>query len=1155
MRYLRFTYSSPPLLSILALLITFFGFTQVRAATTDLIISEYIEGSSNNKAIEIYNGTGAPIDLAASGYNLQLYANGSASAGSTINLTGNVANGDVFVLVQSSATTTILAQADQTTSNNLFNGDDAVVLRKGTTILDVIGQIGSDPGAEWGTGLTSTADNTLRRKSTVCAGDTDGSNAFDPATEWAGFATDTFDGLGSHTASCGGSADTAPTVTAANPANGASNVAVNANIELTFSEPVNISSDWFTLRCMTSGAHSATVSGGPTTFTLNPDVDFVINEGCTVTVLAANVSDQDSIDPPDTLATDFAFSFTTPISCTAPFTSIGQIQGAGNAAAITGAVTTQGVVVSDNEGPSPTLRGFYLQDVTGDGNPETSDGIFVFNGNNDSVNLGQVVRVLGTVAEFQDQTQINATALAACDTTANPVPIELLLPFPAPLNGVDYLERFEGMLVRLPQTLYVTEHFQLGRFGQVVLSADSRLYQPTHLAAPGAPANAIQANNDRNQIMLDDALQNQNADPILFGRGSAPLSASNPLRGGDSVSNLVGVFSYTWGGNAASPNAYRLRPSNALGGGIPNFQPANTRPSLPPTVAGTLKVASFNVLNYFLSLDTAVQCGPSASLECRGAESPTEFTRQRAKLLQALVKLNADIFGLIELENTTGVEPLADIVAGLNALVGADTYTYIDIGPIGTDAIKVGLIYKPNVVVPIGVPMTDSAPIHNRLPLAQTFAQGDALFTVIVNHFKSKGCDGGSGADADQGDGQGCFNAQRTQQANALVTFINDTVIPGAGDADVLLLGDFNAYAQEDPIRAIKGAGFIDLVASFGGPTAYSYVFDGQWGYLDYALASASLVSQVGGATDYHINADEPSVLDYNTNFKSPSQLTSLYAADEFRTSDHDPVLVGLKLTAPMNNVLMLSLNLNGTVGGVTFRDEDILAYDATDDSWQILFDGSDVGLGNANVDAFAVLDNGHLLLSVRVFAYLPQLGFVDGTDILAFVPTSLGPNNTSGSFQMFFDGSDVGLIPLLQDVDAIDFDATGNLLISVRGPLFAQGVFGNYEDLLRLRNGVFGDNTSGAWEVAFDGSDVGLANFEDTRDSWTDTSTGAIYLTNGGAFHTNTGFSGQPADVFICAPSSLGVETACDFSTYFVGSSQGLSGQAIDGLHIGPLP
>jgi len=127
--------------------------------------------------------------------------------------------------------------------------------------------------------------------------------------------------------------------------------------------------------------------------------------------------------------------------------------------------------------------------------------------------------------------------------------------------------------------------------------------------------------------------------------------------------------------------------------------------------------------------------------------------------------------------------------------------------------------------------------------------------------------------------------------------------------------------------------------------------------------------------------------------------------------------------------------------------------------------------------------------------------------------------------------------------------------LISVRGPLFAQGVFGNYEDLLRLRNGVFGDNTSGAWEVAFDGSDVGLANFEDTRDSWTDTSTGAIYLTNGGAFHTNTGFSGQPADVFICAPSSLGVETACDFSTYFVGSSQGLSGQAIDGLHIGPLP
>ena len=170
----------------------------VRAETAELFFSEYIEGSSNNKALEIYNGTGASIDLGTGGYNIQMFFNGSATAGLTINLTGTVTNDDVYVVAQASANATILAQADLTNSSGWFNGDDAVVLRKGETIIDVIGQIGIDPGTEWGSGLTSTADNTLQRKSTICAGDPDGTDAFDPATEWDGFATDTTDNLGSH---------------------------------------------------------------------------------------------------------------------------------------------------------------------------------------------------------------------------------------------------------------------------------------------------------------------------------------------------------------------------------------------------------------------------------------------------------------------------------------------------------------------------------------------------------------------------------------------------------------------------------------------------------------------------------------------------------------------------------------------------------------------------------------------------------------------------------------------------------------------------------------------------------------------------------------------------------------------------------------------
>lgn len=168
------------------------------AAPIELFFSEYVEGSSNNKALEIYNGTGSAIDLGAGGYNVQMFLNGSVTAGVTINLTGTLADKDVFVLAHSSASATILALADQTNGAGWYNGDDAVVLRKGTTVIDSIGQVGFDPGTEWGSGLTSTADNTLRRLATIEAGDADASDAFDPAAQWSGFATDTFGGLGAH---------------------------------------------------------------------------------------------------------------------------------------------------------------------------------------------------------------------------------------------------------------------------------------------------------------------------------------------------------------------------------------------------------------------------------------------------------------------------------------------------------------------------------------------------------------------------------------------------------------------------------------------------------------------------------------------------------------------------------------------------------------------------------------------------------------------------------------------------------------------------------------------------------------------------------------------------------------------------------------------
>jgi len=885
---------------------------------TELFFSEYVEGSSFNKALEIYNGTGAPVDLAAGGYNVQMYFNGAVVAQLTIQLTGTVAAGDVFVLANSQASAAILAQADQVNASSWYNGDDAVVLRRGTTVIDVIGQVAFDPGTEWGTGLVSTLDNTIRRRASICAGDANGSDAFDPGAEWDGFAIDTVDGLGTHAVACAAT-DAAPEVVVTLPANGAADVPVNGTLSVTFSEPVNVAEGGFTLACAASGAVQLTVSGGPLAFTLDPVRDLASGESCSLRIAGARVTDQDANDPPDAMPADAIVAFTTLVPtdvCALPFTPIYAIQGDGATAAISGTVTTQGVVVGDYEGPAPALRGFYIQDPAGDGNPATSDGIFVFDGSNaNRVNVGDLVRLGGTVGEFQGQTQITLTtsSLHACGTGAV-TPTSVTLPF----ASADDPERFEGMLVRLPQTLYVTEHFQLGRFGQVTLSSGQRLAQPTSVTMPGSEALALQASNDLNRIVVDDALQNQNPDPIAFARGGLPLSASNTLRGGDTASGIVGVMTYTWAGNAASGNAWRVRPLNALNGAA-TFEAGNPRPEIGPDVGGSLKVAGVNLLNYFNTFDGAGSAPPfactaglgGAPVDCRGADDAAEFDRQWPKTVAAILGAGADIVGVVELEND-GYGPesaIADLVARLNAATAPGTYAFIDVdaateavNALGTDAIKVGILYKPASVMPVGVTAALNSPTfvtggdadaRNRPSLAQAFqTRTGGRVVVVVNHLKSKG----SACDApDAGDGQGACNAVRTAAASELAAWLS-TDPTGAGDARVLLVGDFNAYAQEDPIRALRSEGFVNLIEDRNGPSSYSYVFDGQWGYLDHALASPALSGDVTGVGEYHINADEPLVLDYNDDFKTPGQVTSLYAPDEFRAADHDPVIVGLDL-------------------------------------------------------------------------------------------------------------------------------------------------------------------------------------------------------------------------------------------------------------------
>jgi predicted extracellular nuclease len=256
-----------------------------QAFAGDLFFSEYVEGSSFNKALEIYNGTGSAVDLGAGLYQIAVYFNGSASAGTTVILSGVVAAGDVFVFAQTTADPAILAEADQTTGSSLFNGDDAIALVRNGVHIDVIGQIGFDPGSEWGSGDVSMADNTIRRKASICAGDTNGFDVFDPSIEWDGFANNTFDGLGRHVTSCG-AVDIAPQVSSTEPANGAADVAQGANILVNFSEAVSVTGTWFEISCSVSGLHYATTTGGPQFYVINPDGDFAPNDNCTLTVFA-----------------------------------------------------------------------------------------------------------------------------------------------------------------------------------------------------------------------------------------------------------------------------------------------------------------------------------------------------------------------------------------------------------------------------------------------------------------------------------------------------------------------------------------------------------------------------------------------------------------------------------------------------------------------------------------------------------------------------------------------------------------------------------------------------------------------------------------------------------------------------------------------------
>jgi predicted extracellular nuclease len=570
-------------------------------------------------------------------------------------------------------------------------------------------------------------------------------------------------------------------------------------------------------------------------------------------------------------------------ACGDAATFVHEVQGSGPDSPLNGTpdVVIEGIVVGDFQDTATQLRGFFVQeeDADADADPATSEGVFVYDsGFGVDVVVGDVVRVQGDVVEYYGLTELNSVSnLAVCDTGAIATAAVVSLPVP----DLAQWETYEGMLVTIPQALYATDNYNQGRYGEVSLSVDARLAAPTNVASPGTDALALQDLNDRSRVLLDDGSNLENPLPL-----PPYLGDDDTLRAGDTVPGLAGVLAYGF-------SSYRIHPTQPV-----VFTRVNGRTAAPQPVGGRLKVASFNVLNYFNGDGTG-----GGFPTPRGADTLDEFIRQRDKIVSAVLALDADVVGLIEIEND-GYSPdsaIADLVNGLNDVTGPGTYAYVDPGvsQIGTDEIAVGFVYKPAAVTPVGASAILDSSVDptfidtmNRPALAQTFEENATgeRFTAVANHFKSKSSRCDDIGDPDLGDGQGNCPATRTSAAIALTNWlVSDPT--ASGDPDFLIIGDLNSYAMEDPVAVIEDAGYTNLVETFVGPDAYSYVYYGQAGYLDHALTNPSLSAQVTGATVWHANSDEPSALDYN-NYNQPA----LYNPDPYRSSDHDPVLVGLDL-------------------------------------------------------------------------------------------------------------------------------------------------------------------------------------------------------------------------------------------------------------------
>lgn len=578
-----------------------------------------------------------------------------------------------------------------------------------------------------------------------------------------------------------------------------------------------------------------------------------------------------------------------------PSHTIAQVQGTNVATSpLAGqTVTVEGIVTGDHR--TGGFRGIYVQTAgsggSTDATPNASDGVFVLLENNPAagVAIGDRVSVTGLVNESGGVTRISATAAGSVQLVQAGVGVPAVTPLPNTVLG-SAREAFEGMLVRPSSVYRVVSSHNLQSFGELWTSAGTAMpVEAFESQAPGTTAaNAITTANNNARLILDDGYSVSVSDASH--PGDQPYFTKDVVvRNGDAITFPAGGSLLSFGFSN-----WRLQPPTPLTDASaanlkPTFTAANLRPATVPAVGGDITVAAFNVLNYFTTLT-------SQNPDARGARTAEEFAIQKSKIVTAINALDADVVALQEIENSVKLgeapdEALADLVAGLNAAVGSKVWDYVRT-PAAlhdaaiTDVISNAIIYKPAVVKPSGEAQTiidETVWDIAREPIAQTFKYGKTFVTVVANHFKSK-----SGTDPTPQAGQDAFNDERVEQAQSLLTFAN-TLSEGRKNA-VYLVGDFNSYAKEDPIKVFTEEGWSDVLLTKA-RGQYTYTFDGELGSLDHVIASPAANTRVTNAAVWSINSPEWAGREYFGTAAEPGT--------PFRSSDHDPIVVGVGSEVP----------------------------------------------------------------------------------------------------------------------------------------------------------------------------------------------------------------------------------------------------------------